>query len=192
VGTVQRDFYLSKVRLFVLSALLVVLIIGFTAAVIVMASNPEGNSFEILFFGAVILLLVFCLYFLVKNFSQKEANVTVSDLGLTVRGSGGPGFIPWEEIDGMFPYQVHNNAFLGIILKDEEKYMESLPKNNQRLAKINIKTGFPAFNIGLSNLKHKKELVELLTEIQIPFYVESRRQEPADKASRPKETDLPS
>lgn len=188
----QRDFYLSKVRLFVLSALLVLLIIGFTAAVMIMASNPEGSSLEILFFGAVILLLVFCLYFLVKNFSQKEANVTVSDEGLTVRGSGGPGFIPWEEIDGMFPYEIHKNAFLGIILKNEEKYMESLPKNKQRLAKINMKTGFPAFNIGLSNLKHKKELVELLTEMNIPFYVESRRQEPSEHVNSPKKTDLPS
>lgn len=188
----QRDFYLSKVRLFVLSALLVVLIIGFAAAVIFMVSNSEGNSIEIVFVGAVLLLLVCCLYFLVKNFSQKEANVTVSEEGLTVRGSGGPGFIPWEEIDGMLPYEVHNNAFLGIILKHEEKYMESLPKNKQRLAKINIKTGFPAFNIGLSNLKHKKELVELLDEMKIPFYVESKRQEPSNHVNTPKKTDFPS
>jgi hypothetical protein len=116
----------------------------------------------------------------------------VSDEGLTVRGSGGPGFIPWEEIDGMFPYEIHNNAFLGIILKNEEKYMESLPKNKQRLAKINIKTGFPAFNIGISNLKHKKELVELLDEMKIPFYVESRKQEPSDHANTPKKPNFPS
>jgi hypothetical protein len=176
----QRDFYFSKVRLFFLSGLVLLLILVFSAALIVMAGSPEGNIGELIFVGLIDLLLVFCLYLMGKNFSSKEANVTVSDEGLTIRGPGGPGFMPWEEIDGVLPYEVHNNKLLGIVLKDEEKYIESLPKNKQRLARLNIKTGFPAFNIGLSNIKHKKELVDLLIEMKIPFYVPSTGKEPLD------------
>lgn len=176
----KRDFYFSRVRLFLLSGLLVLLIVGFSAALLVMAGSPDGNTGELIFVGLVDLLLLFCLYFLAKNFSRKEANVTVSDEGLTIRGPGGPGFMPWEEIDGVLPYEVHNNSLLGIILKDEEKYIETLSKNKQRLARLNIKTGFPAFNIGLGNLKHKKELVDLLIEMKIPFYLPSTDKEPLD------------
>jgi hypothetical protein len=179
-GKMKRDFYFSRVRLFLLSGLVLLLIAGFSAALLVMAGSSEESTGELIFVGFVDVLLIFTLFLLAKNFSRKEANVTVSDEGLTIRGTGGPGFIPWEEIDGVLPYEVHNNSLLGIILKDEEKYLESLPKNKQRVAKINIKTGFPAFNIGLGNLKHKKELVELLIEMKIPFYLPSTEKEPLD------------
>lgn len=125
--------------------------------------------------------------FLGKTFFQKEANVTISDKGLTLRGTAGPGFIPWEDIEGILPYEVHNNATLGIIVKDEERYIEAMPRGGQRLARLNLKTGFPAFNIGLSNIKKKKELLDLLFEMNIPFFVETDEEEPVIQA---KETNM--
>lgn len=187
----KRDFYFSKVRIFVLTALLAVLIIGFTGAVIYMLSDLEENGVAIVFFSAVDLLLVWSLFILGKNFMQKEANVTVSDAGLTLRGTAGPGFLPWEDIEGILPYKAHNNELLGILLKNEAEYIESLPKSKRRMAKINLKTGFPAFNIGLSNLKDKKELVDLLIEMKVPFYVQTNRKEPLEQSAPPKDKNLP-
>ncbi|MEH7883537.1 PH domain-containing protein [Bacillus sp. JJ1609] len=188
----KRDFYFSKARGFGLTALLVLLIIGFIVAEIYMLSDPGEHGAVIVFFSAVILLLIWSLFLLGKNFLQKEANVTVSEDGLTVRGTAGPGFIPWEDIEGMLPYEVHNNELLGIILKNEADYIESLPKNKRRLAKINLKTGFPAFNIGLSNLKEKKELVNLLVEMKIPFYIPTNNKETQQQSNPPKDKDLSS
>ncbi|MGA9225974.1 MAG: PH domain-containing protein [Mesobacillus sp.] len=188
----KRDFYLSKVRIFGLTALLSLLIIGFIVAGIYMLADPGENVAVIVFFGAVILLLIWSLFLLGKNFMEKEANVTVSEDGLTVRGTAGPGFIPWEDIEGMLPYEVHNNELLGILLKNEADYIESLPKNKRRLAKINLKTGFPAFNIGLSNLKDKKELVNLLAEMKIPFYIPTNNKETPEQSNPPRNKNLPS
>jgi len=188
----KRDFYFSKTRVFGLTAILVLLIIGFIVAEIYMLADPGEYGAVIVFFSAVILLLIWSLFLLGKNFMQKEANVTVSEDGLTVRGTAGPGFIPWEDIEGMLPYEVHNNELLGIILKNEADYIEALPKNKRRLAKINLKTGFPAFNIGLSNLKDKKELVNLLVKMKIPFYIPTNNKETLEQSNTPKDNNLPS
>jgi hypothetical protein len=185
----KRDFYFSKARMVVLLTLVVMLMIGFIAAVVLMLSNPADNAMAIFFCGGVILLLVWSTFLMVKNFSRKEANVTVSDDGLTLRGTAGPGFMPWEDIEGVIPYKAHNNDLLGILLKNEEKYLDSLSKGGKRLARLNLKTGFPAFNIGLSNIKEKQELIDLLVQMNVPFFVESHGKEPLE-TNPPKDTHL--
>jgi hypothetical protein len=102
------------------------LTIGFLAGFISVLSEPEGNGMAIILFGALVLILGWSLLFLGKTFFQKEANVTISDKGLTLRGKAAPGFIPWEDIEGILPYEVHNNATLGLILKDEAKYINGM------------------------------------------------------------------
>ena len=149
-----------------------------------MLAEPEGNGMGMILFGALIFILGWSLLFLGKTFFQKEANVTISEKGLTLRGKAGPGFIPWEDIEGILPYEVHNNATLGIILKDEAKYINLMPKGGQRLARLNVRTGFPAFNIGLSNIKKKQELLDLLLEMNIPFFVETDSKEQIDQPKK--------
>ncbi|MGD6844588.1 STM3941 family protein [Bacillus infantis] len=68
---------------------------------------------------------------------DKSPLVSFSTEGLEVNGPGGPGQIAWEDFEGIFPYEVHGNAFLGVIVKDEEKYIERLPARKKRLVKIN-------------------------------------------------------
>jgi hypothetical protein len=178
----ERDFHFSKVRIALLFAIIGLLTIGFFAGFISVLSEPEGNGMAIILFGALVLILGWSLLFLAKTFFQKEANVTISDKGLTLRGKAAPGFIPWEDIEGILPYEVHNNATLGLILKDETKYINGMSKGGQRLARLNVKTGFPAFNIGLSNIKKKQELLDLLLEMNIPFFIESDGKEQIDEA----------
>ncbi len=173
----EKDFYFSKQRIAFLFIFISLVTIGFFWGFLSMLSEPEGNGVGLILFGAIILILGWSLFFLGQTFFQKEANVTVSDRGLTLRGKAGPGFIPWMDIEGILPYEVHNNATLGIILKDEERYLNAMPKGGQRLARLNVKTGFPAFNIGLSNIKAKQELIDLLLELNIPFFIEAEDQE---------------
>jgi hypothetical protein len=181
----ERDFHFSKIRIAFLFAVIGLVTIGFIIGFISMLSEPEGNALGMILFGALIILLGWCLVFLGKTFFEKEANVTISDKGLTLRGKAGPGFIPWEEIEGILPYEVHNNATLGIILNDEAKYIDSMPKGGQRLARLNVRTGFPAFNIGLSNIKKKQELLDLLLEMNIPFFIESNEEKQIDQEKEP-------
>jgi len=169
----QRDFHFSKIRIFLLLAFMAALAVIFTFVFINLLSSPEKDTAGLLISGGLDLLFIWCVYFLGKVFFQKEANVTISDDGLTLRGTAGPGFIPWEDIEGVLPYEVHNNATLGIILQDEEKYIEAMPKKGRRLARLNQRTGFPAFNIGLSNIKEKSELIDLLMEMNVGFFLET-------------------
>jgi hypothetical protein len=177
----EKDFHFSKLRIAVLFSIISLMTFGFTWGFLSMLSQPEGNGGALILFGAIILLLGWVLVFLGKTFFQNEANVTISDRGLTLRGKAGPGFIPWEDIEGILPYEAHGNATLGIILKDEERYLNAMPKGGHRLAKLNVKTGFPAFNIGLSNIKDKQGLLDLLLEMNIPFFIEADGTEPIDQ-----------
>lgn len=183
----EKDFYFSKLRIAVLFFFISLVTIGFSWGFLSMMSEPEGNGGGLVLFGAIILILGWSLVFLGKTFFQKEANVTISDRGLTLRGKAGPGFIPWEDIEGILPYEVHNNATLGIILKDEEYYLNAMPKGGQRLARLNVKTGFPAFNIGLSNIKDKQGLIDFLLEMKVAFFIEADENELVDQE---KETNM--
>ncbi|RSD25071.1 PH domain-containing protein [Mesobacillus subterraneus] len=178
----ERDFHFSKVRIALLFTVMLVLTLGSTLGFLAMLAEPEENGTGLVLFGVLILIFVWVLFFLGKTFFQKEANVTVSDKGLTVRGTAGPGFIPWEDIEGLLSYEVQNNATLGIILKDEEKYINAMSKGGQRLVGMNVKMGYPAFNIGMSNIKKKTELIDLLLEMNVPFFIEADEKEQIDQA----------
>ncbi|WP_079507009.1 STM3941 family protein [Mesobacillus jeotgali] len=178
----EKDFHFSKMRIAVLFSLVCMTTIGFTWGFLDMLSEP-GNGGVLILFGAIILFFGWVLVFLGRTFFQNEANVTISDQGLILRGKAGPGFIPWEDIEGILPYEAHGNATLGVILKDEERYLNSMPKGGQRLARLNVKTGFPAFNIGLSNIKDKQGLLDLLLEMNVPFFIEGNGTEHSEQES---------
>lgn len=82
-------------------------------------------------------LLFGCALPFARMIFDKSPLVSFSTEGLEVNGPGGPGQIAWEDFEGIFPYEVHGNAFLGVIVKDEEKYIERLPARKKRLVKIN-------------------------------------------------------
>lgn len=70
--------------------------------------------------------------------------------------------IRWEDIEAYIPYRMHSNSFIGLVLKEEERYAKLMPKRMKKLSRMNVKMGYPQYNIVLSHLKQKKLLMEEL------------------------------
>ncbi len=70
--------------------------------------------------------------------------------------------IRWEDIEGFIPYRMHSNSFLGLVLKEEERYAKLMPNKMKKLSRMNVRMGYPQYNIVLSHLKQKNLLIEEL------------------------------
>jgi hypothetical protein len=75
--------------------------------------------------------------------------------------------IRWDDIETFIPYRMHSNSFIGIELKDEGKYAKLMPNKVKKLSRMNVRMGYPQYNIVLSHLKEKHLLIEEL-EKRIP------------------------
>lgn len=81
----------------------------------------------------------------------------------------------WEDIEAFYPYQIRTQKvtqnFIGIILKNEQDYIDTLPKSVQKWAKFNIRTGYPAFSISLALIKKEQheEVLKNLSATGIPL-----------------------
>ena len=64
------------------------------------------------------------------------------------------------------------SRFLGIILKNEEHYIDKLSGRARKLVGLNQRMGFPPFNISLSYLKNENEFFEALEKYEIPILIQ--------------------
>ncbi len=164
-GEVVKDatisFYESKGRLLLLT--IGSLLFGGAGVYFSYVLFEEGS-----FFIALILLIcgVFFLFFLTmhaKKLMTGEPHVvmTPESLQLYVVPSEKITF-PWEDIEGCLPYQIESNTFIGLVLKDEERYASLMPKKVAKLSRMSVKMGYPRYNIVFSHLKEKELLLEEL------------------------------
>ncbi|MDZ5474412.1 STM3941 family protein [Bacillus sp. 31A1R] len=169
----EKHFYLSKIKMVGVFILMILLTLAVAVMMVSMVVSEEGIPIvTFLFLGLIFLLFAWCTYFIGKKLFSDEPNVTVSPKGITLYGTQNPGFIEWDDIDGFFPYLYQRNRLLGVILKDEEKYIDNLSSTGKRLARMNQKMGFPSFNISMNLLKEEKAFLEALAENEAPFFIE--------------------
>jgi hypothetical protein len=109
------------------------------------------------FFG---LCLVYAIYRLVV---RKPAVVVNKDGIFDNASAAGAGFIRWEEIANIFPYDYMGHRMLGINLVDEAAILARQPALKRALARMNGKIVAP-FNIPQSTLPISVD--ELLVEIK--------------------------
>lgn len=172
----EKNFYLSKGKMVGVFILMLILLVGVTAMLTSMLLFEEEvhlGTFTIL--GLIFLLFGWCTYFIGKKLVSNEPAVTVSSKGITLYGTANPGFIEWEDIDGFLPYLYQRNRLLGVILKDEEKYFAQLSPTGKRLAKVNLRMGFPPFNVSLNMLKDVDGFLEALAENEASFFIEEEQ-----------------
>ncbi|AZB44487.1 hypothetical protein CEF21_20540 [Bacillus sp. FJAT-42376] len=82
-----------------------------------------------------------------------------------------------REIDGVIPYILQNQRYIGIVLKNEDERLETVSPRVKRIAKISKSTGFPAFNIHLNYIS-KQDLpaaIERFEAIGMPLGDESAK-----------------
>lgn len=168
----EKRFYAAKGKFFLFMLIVLAAGVFFAWLAADMVLNGENRElFMLIIYSLFAVLLFGCALLFARMIFDKAPLVTFSTEGLEVNGPGGPGLIVWEDFEGIFPYEVHGSAFLGVIVKDEEKYIERLPARKKRLVKINQGTGFPPFNISMNSLKHRKEFIEELEKREIPVLV---------------------
>lgn len=121
--------------------------------------------------GIVALGGVFFLFCLIQIFKKLSVDVphvsmTKEYLELYVLPDE-PVHIRWEDIESYIPYEIYRNSFIGLVLFDEEEYRDKMPDKLKRMSRMNVKMGYPQYNIVIGNLKEPQKLLEELT-IRIP------------------------
>ncbi|MGE6752766.1 STM3941 family protein [Rossellomorea sp. NPDC071047] len=111
---------------------------------------------------------LFCLIQIFKKLTYNVPHVSLTEeyLILYVLPEH-PVNISWEDIESYIPYEIYRNAFIGLILSNEEKYREKMPDKLKRMSKVNVKMGYPQYNIVKSNLKEPQQLLDELS-LRIP------------------------
>ncbi|MCR8847443.1 hypothetical protein NQ095_03420 [Rossellomorea sp. SC111] len=110
----------------------------------------------------------FCLIQIFKKLSNDKPHVSMTKEYLILYVlPDEPVQIRWEDIESYVPYEIYRNSFIGLVLTDEEEYRDKMPDKLKRMSKMNVKMGYPQYNIVIGNLKETQELLEEIT-IRIP------------------------
>ncbi len=168
----EQHFYLAKGKMFGIFVLMVLLLLLSTALIGSMLFIDEElaiGTFTILVL--IFLLFAWCTIFIGKKLVNSEPAVTVSPHGLTIYMSE-PIDIKWSDIEGFVPYVYQRNRFLGVVLTNENEYIDNLQPTGRRLAKLNQKLNFPAFNVSMNLLKEEEAFLEALGKNNAIFFME--------------------
>lgn len=172
----EEKFYNSKTKMVLAFIFLTLLTIGSFYFAIILALSGE-EIFMMIFTFILAIILILCTYTILKRLIKHEPIVILSKNGITLNGPGNPGFVPWEDFEGFVPYKYQMSRFLGIILKNEEHYIDKLSGRARKLVGLNQRMGFPPFNISLSYLKNENEFFEALEKYEIPILIQIEEDE---------------
>jgi hypothetical protein len=115
----------------------------------------DALTFIVILIGDILVLFVL-IFALPKKLKNKKPTLILSEKGIAGIFHSET-IIPWEDIEGFLYYRYQHQLLLGILLKDQEKYINKITPFQQKLANINTKMGLPAFNINIRTLKEKPE-----------------------------------
>ncbi|WIG00159.1 MULTISPECIES: STM3941 family protein [Pontibacillus] len=154
-------FYYSKGKLVSLTVLC--FLIGIGCAFVSYFAFTDNE----LFIGSLVLLaslvLLICGGVYIKKATNTKPYVILTDEQVTLYVTRDEAVhIPYEDIVDVIPYEIHRNRFLGLQLADEERYAKQMPQKVKRLSNMNVKMGYPMYNIMLSQLKDPQGLMEAL------------------------------
>ncbi|UXH45082.1 STM3941 family protein [Rossellomorea vietnamensis] len=161
------DFYESKKKL----SLIAVGCVLFVLLCLYLTYEFFFIDVNYLIGGIVALGGVFFLFCLIQIF--KKLSVDVPHVSMTKEYlvlyvlPDEPVHIRWEDIESYIPYEIYRNSFIGIVLFDEEEYRDKMPDKLKRMSRMNVKMGYPQYNIVIGNLKEPQKLLEELP-IRIP------------------------
>ena len=164
------EIQLSKRKIFIsLIASFVFVLLG-----ILFLSNPEmfeGRRFSkgTIFMTGIVTLLFFgiCAVFFVKKLFSREVGLTIHTDGFIDKSSGNQaGEILWRDVEAVAEYNIMNQKFVTVHLKDPERYLNTQEnKFKRKLMFQNYKMSGTPVNISPNTLKISfEELYALLQE----------------------------
>lgn len=120
----------------------------------------------VLAFGFLFFMYIFL--YLLKRAKQGKDILIVDEKGITDNSSAlSIGFIPWQDIDGIYIDSIYGNAFIEIVLHNEEQYINRLTKLKRKAVCANKKMGHQIVCITLNSTGVAPH--ELLPSIQARF-----------------------
>jgi hypothetical protein len=133
-------------------AKLLLLLVGcvlFTASMVWTLLDPTGvpPKIQLISWVGVPALGFVSLYLLVRLISRAPS-LQLDAEGLRDNASiFSAGFIPWEDIEAVTVYSVGGGRMVGIVLKDNDKFLARLGPVRRALSSVNIKKGYPLIAI---------------------------------------------
>ena len=169
----KYEVYENKVKLWGLVLLMGAIFAGFLIPIVMYIREPDsvGTGYFLMFL-AVELLLVWATVKMLEKVLGKKPLLILYDESI-VYYPNPKQFIQFkrDDIEGIYPYSVQNQTFFGVILVNEDAYINELPNKLKRVPNINRKMGFPAFSIPINNIKNKDEFLQQMDILQIPMFV---------------------
>ncbi|MCD7034182.1 hypothetical protein LRR81_08045 [Metabacillus sp. GX 13764] len=163
----RLEIYENKTKLGMLLGLTILIAIGFLIPVILYAVDPEsiGLTFFILSL-VVVALTIWAMTKAVARIKSKNPYLIFENDAITIYPAPNfPQKLSHSEIDGVVPYQLNGQKFIGIVLKNEDEHLEKMPPKIRRTAKFSRKSGFPALNVQVNYLK-KSDLPAVLEQFE--------------------------
>lgn len=135
-----------------------------------------GLNFFIYVLG--IFLSSVILFFFYKKMVTKEPAVILSDKGIQINGYAAKiGLIPWVEIKGCVEYSMKGQQLLGLLLYNEDQFLNTIPTVKKNILIAHKTSGHPIINIPINNLKDKKGFLTALAHMNVTFYSTSNMEE---------------
>lgn len=135
---------------------------------IIHLGRQNGGIFYLLLGTVGVLFFGFCLFYAVAGRVKERTLLVMGAEGITDTSSAaGAGFIPYSEIQKAAVFQAMKETYVGIWLKDTERYVEQLPAGKRNAVRANLKLNCPPVCLRLGEAK------EMTTE-EIASYIARR------------------
>ncbi|MGD7006867.1 STM3941 family protein [Metabacillus sp. 84] len=173
----RLEIYENKKKLWLFFSLMVILAIGFMIPIVFYAMDQSSIELYIVILSIfVVAAVVWGSVKVISRINAKLPYLIFDEESITISPYPQQHLrFSLADIDGVIPYSINGQNFIGIVLKNEEKQLEKIPPNLKRAVKINKSTGFPAFNIHLNYISRQDlpAVVERFERIGLPLGLET-------------------
>lgn len=115
--------------------------------------------FGMLFFGLALSFIVIRLF-------RPKIILKIDENGITDNSSMvSAGFVPWDNIKEVFVYGVISEKFIGISLKDEDKFLNEKSMFLRKYLRLTLRLGYPPISITLNSAKDDYDEILYLMEL---------------------------
>ncbi|MGC7411199.1 STM3941 family protein [Pandoraea pneumonica] len=123
---------------------------------------------SIVFFGAGIPIAL-------RRLFDGQPRLQIDSNGI-LDGTLGVGLIPWSDITGAHIKSMFGNAFVCLEVKAPEKWLEKMSSHKRKFAAANVKLGYTALVLNVSDLSEDPKQIEALILKNLATWQDTRSQ----------------
>lgn len=171
----ENQYFYSKYT----EVLIIGILTGIAGIITLLIFTAAGDQMSTFSRTLTIILCVFflatsLLLLLTRKARQKRPAITLNDQGITIHINPGYGFIGFENIDGVMLYKRQLNKMIGIVLHNEEKFINSYTGMRKMNLINNRKQGYPAVELMRYTIADSQALIDALQQKGCKVYQHSK------------------